>query len=379
MPGPEKAGCFDIADIVRAHRPALESSCTLSTKQRRVLDDIARCRTAALGGHVDRCVDCGYERPSYNSCRNRHCPKCQALAQEKWIAAQARRTLDVPHFHVVFTLPQELRPLARFAPRVVYNALFREVSRTLLEFGKKRGGTVGATLVLHTWNRKLEHHPHIHALVTGGRWAGKEKRWIPGSRAFLFPVHAMGRVFRAKMLDKLRAEYRKGAFAAFADFEDPEAFDTLVRKIAKLRWNVYSKPSYSNGSHVIGYLGRYTHRVGISNSRLLAVNENAITFRTKGNATATLSPVEFLRRFVLHILPDGFHKIRHIGINGSSKLTAEVRNHLQLPVLRRRDTPWQRHLLELTGRDVTRCPQCGGRLLSHVVPRARDPTRALAA
>ena len=378
MPGLAKAGRFDIADIVRAHRAALESSCTLSSKQERVLDDIERCRTAALGGHLDRCLDCGYEKPAYNSCRNRHCPKCQALAQERWIAAQEERTLDVPHFHVVFTLPQELQPLARFAPRTVFDALFHAASRTLLEFGERRSGTIGATLVLHTWKRNLAFHPHIHALVTGGCWSSDKSRWIPGPRAYLFPVHAMGEVFRAKMLDELRAAYRDGSFADFDDFLDPEAFDRLVRKVAKIRWHLYSRPTFSTGTHVLNYLGRYTHRVGISSSRILAVDDRAITFRTKGDGTATLSPVEFLRRFVQHVLPDRFHKIRHIGLNASSDKRALVRASLRLVAPVRRHLAWQLHLLMLTGRDPTRCPACGGRLVTSVLQRARDPTRDLA-
>ena len=379
MPGLQKAGRFDIADIVRAHRAALESSYTLSSKQRRVLSDIESCRTAALGGHIDRCLQCGHERPAYNSCRNRHCPKCQALAQEKWIAAQEARTLDVQHFHVVFTLPKELRSLARFAARVVYDALFYAASRTLLEFGESRRATIGATLVLHTWARDLGFHPHVHAIVTGGGLSLDGLRWIAAPRAFLFPVHAMARVFRGKMIDGLRSAYDRGCFAGFDDFYDAEAFDRLAREIAKFRWNVYAKPSFSKGRHVLHYLGRYTHRVGLSSSRLLAVDESEITFRTKGTGTATMSPVEFLRRFVQHVLPDGFHKIRHIGLNASDDKRAKVRSLLRLVAPVVRSISWDQHLFELTGRDPTRCPHCGGALVSTILPRTRDPTLALAA
>ena len=373
MPGLAKAGRFDIADIVRAHRAALESSCALSTKQKRVLDDIERCRTAALGGHLDRCIECDYEKPAYNSCRNRHCPKCQALAQEKWIAAQEERTLDVPHFHVVFTLPEQLRSLARFAPRIVYEALFHAASRTLIEFGERRRMTIGATLVLHTWTRDLRLHPHVHAIVSGGGLSLDKQRWIATPRRFLFPIAGMALVFRAKMLDELRAAYRRDDFARFEDFADPEAFDLLVRKLAKIDWNLYAKPSFKKAAHVIKYLGRYTHRVGISNSRLLTVNARDITFRTKGVGKATITPVEFLRRFVLHVLPDGFHKIRHAGLNASAKKRAVVRALLRLAMPVEREVTWHQHLFELTGRDPTRCPKCAAWLMQLPLPQTRDP------
>jgi hypothetical protein len=379
MPGPHRAGRFDIADIVRTHRAALESSCALSTKQKRVLDDIARCRTAALGGHLDSCMRCGYEHPSYNSCRNRHCPKCQALAQERWIAAQEARTLDVRHFHVVFTLPEELRSLARFAPRVVYNALFRAASETLLAFGRSRmDATIGATLVLHTWKRDLGFHPHVHCIVTGGGLSRDGLRWVTAERRFLFPVAALRRVVRGKLLDALRHAYNRGAFDDFDDFRDPEAFDRLVRKLTKKNWHVYAKPSFGRSRHVLHYLGRYTHRVGLSNSRLLSVDARAITFRTRGDGVATMTPVEFLRRFVAHVLPDGFHKIRHVGLAAAQAKRDAARAVLgqRAPVTRR--ISWHEHLLLLTGRDPTRCPRCGDPLAQSALPRARDPTRDIA-
>jgi len=234
MPGPPWAGRFDIADIVRAHRPALEAAYTLSPEQKRVLTDIAHCRTAVLGGHLDVCTTCGYEHPAYNSCRNRHCPKCQALAQEKWIEAQSVRMLDVTYFHVVFTLPAELRQLAAFAPRVVYDALFHAASDTLLEFGQSRlSAKLGATFVLHTWTRDLRFHPHVHAIVTGGGLSLDASRWIAGRRKFLFPVNAMALVFRGKMKHLLRELYRDGRFARFDAFRDPEGFDRLLGTVRR--------------------------------------------------------------------------------------------------------------------------------------------------
>jgi predicted Zn-ribbon and HTH transcriptional regulator len=372
-PGPAH---FDIADIVRAHRAELDAVQHLTRPQKRVLTDIARCRTAVLGGHVDRCEACGYEHPAYNSCRNRHCPKCQALAQETWIQARRQRMLDVRHFHVVFTLPSELRPLAAFAPRVVYDAVMRAAQRTLLAFGKTRlRARIGATLVLHTWTRRLEFHPHVHAIVTAGGLGPDGACWRPAARRFLFPVRAMGQVLRGKLMTALGNAYRDGAFAAFDDFRDPEGFARLMARVSRLSWNVYAKAPFKKGRHVLDYLGRYTHRVGIANSRLLAVSPHAVTFRTKGHATETVSPVAFLRRFVQHVLPDRLHKIRHVGLYApaAARRREQARARLGSTVRSLRQRPWRDRLEQLTGRDLSRCPRCGGPLTTLVVSPCRDP------
>ncbi len=375
MPGPPRAGRFDIADIVRGHRAALERVQRLTRSQKRVLTDIAQCRTAVLGGHLDRCVQCGYEHPSYNSCRNRHCPKCQALVQDRWIEARRARMLDVRHFHVVFTLPSELRPLAAFAPRAVYGALFHAAQRTLLEMGQRRfQGTLGATLVLHTWTRELSFHPHVHAIVTVGGLSSDDTSWKPAAPRFLFPVKAMGRVFRGKMLAALDEAYAAKAFGGFEDFDDPEGFTRLMQRAAKPSWNVYAKAPFAKGKHVLDYLGRYTHRVGIANSRLRSVTDTTVTFRTRGKATKTLAPVDFLRRFVQHVLPDGFHKIRHVGLYAPAakercdKARARVGSAPPVPL-----GSWRQRLAQLTGRDAAICPSCGGPLLSGPLARSRDP------
>jgi hypothetical protein len=340
------------------------------------LTDIAQCRTAVLGGHIDRCEACGHEHPAYNSCRNRHCPKCQALAQETWIEARRQRMLDVRHFHVVFTLPSELRALAAFAPRVVFGALMHATQRTLLAFAKTRlHARIGATLVLHTWTRKLEFHPHVHAMVTGGGLSADGATWRPAPRRFLFPVRAMGQVLRGKLMTALGDAHRDGAFAAFDDFRDPEGFARLMARVAKLSWNVYAKAPFKKGRHVLDYLGRYTHRVGIANSRLLAVSARAVTFRTKGQATDTVSPVEFLRRLVQHVLPDGFHKIRHVGLyaTAAARRREQARARIGSAVRPLRRRTWRDRLEQLTGRDASRCPRCGGPLVTLVVPSCRDP------
>jgi hypothetical protein len=365
---------------VRNHRAALEAAHPLTPLQKRVLTDLAQCRTPALGGHLDVCLSCGYERPSYNSCRNRHCPLCQALAAETWIDKRSERLLDVGHFHVVFTLPAQLRPLAKHAPEIVYEALFEAARCTLLELGHERfDATLGATLVLHTWTRDLRFHPHVHAIVTAGGLLRDGQRFHHSPR-YLFPVKkVMGPVFRGKVLHALSRAYAKGAFATFNAFQDPAAFGRLVAKLAKLSWNVYAKAPFKKSKHVLAYLGRYTHRVGIANSRLLDVTDEHVVFGTKGGATATVTPVEFLHRFVQHVLPPGFHKIRHIGLYASPERLALARTRLPVPVpsTPRLRPSWEQRLAELTGRDVRQCPVCEAPLHRLVIlsKLARGPPR----
>jgi len=380
---------FDIGEIVRQHRSALEAEEYLSLAQRRVLSAMALCRTAELGGHVDVCRSCGFERPAYNSCRNRHCPKCQAMRQEKWIAARTERLLPVRHFHVVFTLPSELRGLGHCYPRELFGALFSAASETLLELGDSRlGARLGVTMVLHTWTRELRFHPHVHALVTAGGLAMDGSRWVASNSKYLFPVEVMGALLRGKMLASLRTLYARGAFAGFEDFADPEGFDRLMRKLARAkRWIVYAKKPFKRVDHVLKYLGRYTHRVGIANSRLVDVNDDAVTFRTKNGKTVTITPIEFLRRFVQHVLPDGFHKIRHYGLYAGAAEEARVaaRDSLAPTAPAKATTSpentWDAHLREITGRDVHHCPRCGGDVEQHPVPAplGRGPPREEAA
>ncbi len=319
---------YDACDIVRAHRAELEATHPLTRGERRVLTDMGQCRTDALGGHLDQCPCCGYEKPSYNSCRNRHCPKCGALAQERWIAKRAERLLGVGHFHVVFTLPSQLRPLASSTPRVVFDALFHAAGATLIELGETRlRATLGATLVLHTWARDLTFHPHVHAIVTAGGLALDGQSFRHAPKNYLFPVKkVMGTLLRGKVLATLSHAYAAGAFAHVDAFRDPYAFPRLMAKLAKLSWNVHVKAPFGKSKHVLAYLGRYTHRVGIANSRLLDVTDTRVVFRTRGDDTETVHPVEFLRRLVQHVLPDRFHKIRHVGLYHSPQLaTARAR------------------------------------------------------
>lgn len=374
---------LDIADIVRAHRAQLEVLHLLTPAQKRVLTDIAQCRTAALGGHVEHCPSCGYVHHAYHSCRNRHCPKCQALAQEHWIEQRRERLLDVGHFHVVFTLPAQLRPLARCAPDVVFHALFHAATETLLELGDSRlRARLGATLVLHTWTRKLTFHPHVHAIVTAGGLSldGQRFRHLRGD--FLFPVKVMGQLFRGKVLHILSEAYAAGLFAHVQLLHDPAAFGRLVAQVRKLSWNVYAKAPFKKSRHVVDYLGRYTHRVGIANSRLLDVTPESVVFRTRGSGTEALPPVEFLRRFVQHVLPDRFHKIRHVGLYAAHAKLAAARALLRMPPAspRQKRPSYEQKLLDLTGRDVRCCPVCRTPLLRLPLPRhARDPPTESAA
>ena len=364
---------FDVADIVRQHRGALEAEYRLSRAQKRVLTLISRCRTAALGGHLEVCTGCGREHPVYNSCRNRHCPRCQALAQQKWIDARSERILPVPHFHGVFTPPSELRPLAMRHPAEVYNALFRSVSELLLGLGRNDlKATLGLTMVLHTWTRDLRFHPHVHVLITAGGLALDGQRFVHVRKDFLFPVKVMGRLLRGKMLDALRKLRRKGTFPELSH----RAFNRLMASLAAhTSWVVYAKAPFRRSQHVLSYLGRYTHRVGIANSRLLDVGPTHVTFRTKGKQTATLHPVAFLRRFLHHVLPDGFHKIRHAGLYASAQpggLLEQAR--ALLPAPRRRKES------KAPVTDAPRiCAHCGGLILRlPLTAMARSPPQETA-
>ena len=361
---------FDIADIVREHRPALEAQACPSREQRRMLTAIGLCRTAKLGGHEEVCEHGDFRRNAYNSCRNRHCMKCQALAQERWIAARAERLLDLGHFHGVFTLPSELRPLAEWHPAEVYGAFFRAVAATLLELGRTRlKATLGLTMVLHTWTRELGFHVHLHVLVTAGGLALDGSGFIHTRHDYLFPLDMMGVVFRAKMLHELGHLRARGAFPSFTN----GAYGALMAPLADKPWIVYAKKPFRRSAYVIEYLGRYTHRVGISNSRLQASTREQVTFGTKHGRTATLHPVEFLRRLVRHVLPPGFHKIRHAGLYGSVRSGGLLERAKAFVGAYRRPKK-AKAKLEQWERTAHTCPVCGGELRRiPLAPTSRAP------
>ena len=369
---------FSIADIVRRHEGALAARHALSLPQKRLLGAIAICRTPALGGHLHVCTSCGEEHPVYHSCRKRGCPICQSADQETWIQARASRVLKVRHFHVVFTLPSELRRLARGHPTDIYNALFWAVGEILRELAQTRmKATLGATMVLHTWTRDLRFHPHIHALVTAGGLSEDGSHFIHSSENYLFPVEAMGELLRGKMLDALRKLWGKGAFPEV----EADDFESLTTALAShKRWVVYAQKPFRKADHLLAYLGRYTHRVGISNSRLKKVTEESVTFSTKDGKTATLHPVEFLRRFVQHVLPPGFHKIRHSGLYADGSAGGKLEQARALIDAEAKNDAAEKPATTESQPHVPpdrRCPSCGGPLLCiAVLPRLRAPPKA---
>ncbi|MDB5348947.1 MAG: transposase [Planctomycetota bacterium] len=318
---------LEVADVVREHGAAFLARYdgVLSPQQRRALSDIAACRTATLGGHVEACDRCGHRRIAYNSCRNRHCPKCQAGAAAGWTEERRAELLPVAYLHVVFTLPAALGPIALQNPRAVYGLLFRTAAETLLQIAadpRHLGAEIGFLAVLHTWGQDLQHHPHVHCVVPGGGLAPDGSRWIACRPGFFLPVRVLSRVFRGKFLARLRAAFDRGELAfhgRLAALADPGEFQRRLAASARTGWVVYAKPPFGGPERVLKYLARYTHRVAISNRRLRALEGGKVTFRRKDYArggrpkTMTLSAIEFLRRFLLHVLPAGFVRIRHYG------------------------------------------------------------------
>ena len=371
---------LELADVVRVHGEALRRSRVLSPEQHTALRAIERCRTAVLGGHLDVCTACGHDQPSYNSCRNRHCPKCQSLAQARWIHKRLERLLPVRYFHVVFTLPSELHAVAVRHREAVFDLLFASASQTLLALAhdpKRLGAQLGVTMVLHTWTRALRFHPHVHAIFTGGGLTDDAKHWVRSRPDFLFPVRVIGALFRGKMLAALDRAQARGHV-------DRRGLD--LDPLYKMRWVVYAKRPFGGPERVVRYLGHYTHRVGISNQRLVAMDGRGITFRTKDGKCATLPGQELLARFVQHVLPPGFVKIRHYGLHAASHATTRLEIARQRlmpgapPSDRSERSPlsddWRSLMLRLSGVDVRVCPSCNQPTLERCalpVPRSRAP------
>ena len=325
---------LEVADIFRKAGPAYRVAHAghLSLGQIKVMTAIETCRTAALGGHVEACDDCGHWRIAYNSCRNRHCPKCQGAAARTWLAEREADLLPVGYFHVVFTLPAEVADIAYHNKAVVYDLLFRAAAETMLTIAadpKHLSARIGITAVLHTWGSALTHHPHVHMIVPGGGIARDGTRWISSRPAFLLPVRVLGALFRRLFLTRLLQLYDAGRLAFFGSLvplADRRAFLQYLAPARKARWVVYAKPPFAGPQAVLAYLARYTHRVAISNRRLLGFDERGVTFRYKDyrrddpdrQQVMTLATDEFIRRFLLHVLPRGFHRIRHYGLLASS-------------------------------------------------------------
>jgi hypothetical protein len=365
----------EVADIFRAQGESYRRSHNLAHCQRRAMRAIEKCRTAQLGGHKHTCDRCGAVRITYNSCRNRHCPKCQTLDRQRWVEARQSDLLPVAYFHVVFTLPHQLNVLAQAHPRVIYNLLFAAASDTLLTFGrdaKHLGGTLGITAVLHTWGRNLSQHIHLHCIVTGGALSADLTRFIHSRSTFLFPVRALSLVFKVKFLEALEHAFHAGHLTTVQQDTDSAAVPSLCSLMVGLRscdWVVYCKPPMAGPQQVLDYLGRYSHRVAISNDRLLSFNEGLVRFRWKDHAddgkskVMTLAAEEFIRRFLLHVLPDGFMRIRHFGLlanRARNKKLALCRQLLDQPAASDSPAPesTQTMMMRLTGMDITLCPVC---------------------
>jgi Putative transposase/Transposase zinc-binding domain len=353
------------------------------TAHGRVLRDIVACRTKDLGGHVEQCDRCGHRQIAYNSCRNRHCPKCQAKARAKWMAARQRDLLPVEYFHVVFTLPREMAAIARQNPATIYDILFRAASETLLQIARDPrhlGADIGLLAVLHTWGQNLDHHPHVHCVVPGGGLSPDRSRWISCPPGFFLSVNVLSRVFRGKFIDLLKHARRRGKLAFQGELAslaaDDDAFNGYLTKSCREQWVVYSKPPFGGPEQVLKYLARYTHRVAISNHRLLKLEDGKVTFKWKDYADGsrrklmTLDAVEFIRRFLLHVLPKSFVRIRHCGIL-ANRVRAE--NLVRCRELLRATPP---AVAPIPGDDPKLCEVCGKGVMI-VVELIEKPSLAL--
>lgn len=378
---------LEVADIFRSAGPAYRADHAghLSLQQLKVMSAIEQCRTAALGGHVEACEDCGHWRIAYNSCRNRHCPKCQGAAARTWLEAREADLLPVGYFHVVFTLPAEVADIAFYNRAAVYDLLFRAASATMLTIAadpRHLGARIGITAVLHTWGSAMTHHPHVHMIVPGGGIAPDGSRWISSRPAFLLPVRVLGRLFRRLFLTQLLALYdarRLNFFGAMTPLAKRRAFLRHLSPVRKKRWVVYAKPPFAGPEAVLAYLSRYTHRVAISNRRLLAFDDAGVTMRYKDyrrdgadrQRVMTLSADEFIRRFLLHVLPRGFHRIRHYGLLAGSARRASLALARELldVIPDTEETPINEPV------DPTPpCPCCGGKMIViEVFARRRQP------
>ena len=378
---------LEVADIFRAHGPAWRCAQAghLSLGQLKVMSAIEQCRSAALGGHVLQCPACEHTQIAYNSCRNRHCPKCQASAARRWLEARQADLLPVDYYHVVFTLPAPIRDIAWYNKVVVYGLLFKAAAETLCTIAadpKHLGARVGATLVLHTWGSAMTHHPHVHGIVPGGGLSLDGERWVACRPGFFLPVRVLSRLFRRLFLEQLNDAHRAGTLQFFGEHQslaEAKTFADWLKPLRQYEWVVYAKRPFAGPDAVLAYLSRYTHRVAIANSRLIAMDEQGITFKWKDyrakeryrHKTMTLAPDEFIRRFLLHILPSGFHRIRHYGLIANTTRKDNLERVRELLVSNKTDAPPD---AEMNGGDTTDsgnrdksatyvCPDCGAPMI----------------
>jgi hypothetical protein len=370
---------IELQDILWGHGSEFLDSHHLSITQMKAFRAILDCRTSALGGHVDECDNCGHQQISYNSCRNRHCPKCQALAKEQWIDNQERHLLNVGYFHVVFTLPSELHAVALQNQEIVYSLFFKAVSETLLGLGRDQkylGATLGITAIIHTWGQNLLYHPHIHCVVPGGGLTGDSK-WRGTRKKFFIPVKVLSRKFRGKLLAFMRAaKLRFGG--STESLADPAEYGAFFASLYSKDWVVYCKPPFGNAGKTIQYLGRYTHRVAISNNRILSLEDGKVTFKWRDYADSnkikemTIAAVEFIRRFMLHVLPSGFRKIRHYGLLAPAgkerRLRLCKRLTFTIACVREKKRTMLEILTDKLGDAFRKCPSCGTGTLIRASP-----------
>ena len=397
MPRPR----LEVADIFRKHGPAWRRANAghISLSQLKVMSAIEACRTEALGGHVAACTKCSHQHIAYNSCKNRHCPKCQGPAARDWMAARAEDLLPVEYFHVVFTLPAEIARIALWNKRAIYGLLFRASAQTVMTIAvdpKRLGAKVGMTSVLHTWGSALTHHPHIHMIVPGGGLSPGGTRWIASKPGFFLHVRVLSRLFRRLFVEGLMALHRSGDLAFYSDLKglaETGAFANWLAPFRKTEWVVYAKPPFGGPEAVLAYLSRYTHRVAISNQRLVSADADTVAFRWKDyriksgdrQKVMRLPTDEFIRRFLMHVLPDGFHRIRHYGLLASAKRKANIAKARVLigTHVPERELQTDGDPAPLTLREP--CPCCGGSMLiietfkRGQVPRSRAPPRKQAA
>jgi hypothetical protein len=366
---------LEVAHILREHIVDYQQTYSLCSEHYKIVYDLLNCRTQYLGGHVERCDHCGTERVMYNSCRNRHCPKCQNVPRERWLEARKEELLPVIYFHNVFTLPHELNPLILSNKTIMLDILFKSVSETLLVFGRNPqnglGGRLGFIAILHTWDQLLNAHFHLHCLIPGGAVSDDWTRWMPCKNDYLFSHDALSLVFRGKFIDHLNKAYKKGKLrfpGRCASYEKAQGFKNLIDTLYSKKWVVHLKEPIKRPEYVLEYLGRYTHRVAISNHRLVSLEDGRVTFTYKNRKTeqiqhTTIDAVEFIRRFLLHALPNGFVKIRHYGFLANRNRANNLAKLRQLHALpqsaKTAEKSIREMMLSLTGADISLCPCCG--------------------
>jgi hypothetical protein len=372
-----------VGDIIRKYGQQFRQQCNMSPVQQKTFFAIKNCRTSAMGGHADRCDQCGHMRFFYNSCRNRHCPLCQGLKRTKWVDKLACDLLPVRYFHIVFTIPSEINPLALVNQEIVYDILFKAASEAVLALAKDPkylNSATGIVAILHSWGQNLMYHPHLHTMVPAGGWNDQEQKWHPSRNKFFIPVRVVSALFRGKFLFYLKQAYSDNRFTftgKISQLKGKKNFNQLMTELYRKKWVIYTKKSFKNSSHIINYLGRYSHRVAIANSRIRGIEDDQVTFSMKDyrdgkKKIVHLQAIEFIRRFLLHVLPKGFCKIRYYGLFATcnrNRVLSRCRIALGEPKIISKFTGlnWQQLFQMITGKDIDLCPVCHtGRMIQTI-------------